>query len=35
MSKLELIQNALQALEPQHLEVYAESHMHSRAREAH
>ena len=35
MSKLELIQNALQALEPQHLEVFDESHMHSRGRETH
>ncbi len=35
MSKLELIQNALQALEPQHLEVFDESHMHSRGQETH
>ncbi|MBK3869645.1 BolA/IbaG family iron-sulfur metabolism protein [Pseudomonas stutzeri] len=35
MTKLDLIQNALQALQPGHLEVFDESHMHSRGQETH
>ncbi len=35
MSMQEQIQQALAALEPQHLEVLDESHMHSRGRESH
>ena len=35
MSKLEQIEGALAALEPQHLSVQAESHMHSRGLETH
>lgn len=35
MSKIDLIQNAFQALQPEHLEVLDESHMHSRGQETH
>ncbi|MBO3274466.1 BolA family protein [Pseudomonas schmalbachii] len=35
MSMRERIQTALAALEPQHLEVFDESHMHSRGLETH
>ncbi|MEH6367672.1 MAG: BolA/IbaG family iron-sulfur metabolism protein [Pseudomonas marincola] len=35
MSKLEQIEGALAALEPQHLSVQDESHMHSRGLETH
>ncbi|HCP53898.1 MAG TPA: BolA family transcriptional regulator, partial [Pseudomonas sp.] len=35
MSKLEQIEVALSALEPQHLSVQDESHMHSRGLETH
>jgi len=35
MSMQEQIQQALAALEPQHLEVLNESHMHSRGQESH
>ncbi|SDS73378.1 BolA family protein [Pseudomonas oryzae] len=35
MSKQQQIQQALAALEPQHLEVLNESHMHSRGEESH
>ena len=35
MSTLALLQTALAALEPQHLEVLDESHMHSRGLETH
>ncbi|MBA1305481.1 BolA family transcriptional regulator [Pseudomonas stutzeri] len=35
MRKLDLIQNALQVLQPEHLEVLDESHTHSRGLETH
>lgn len=35
MSMRDRIQSALDALEPQHLEVHDESHMHSRGQETH
>ncbi|PKM13503.1 MAG: BolA family transcriptional regulator [Gammaproteobacteria bacterium HGW-Gammaproteobacteria-5] len=35
MRKLDLIQDALQALQPEHLEVLDESHTHSRGQETH
>jgi len=35
MPKIDLIQNALQALQPEHLEVLDESQMHSRGQETH
>lgn len=35
MSKLDLLQTALAVLQPQHLEVLDESHMHSRGLETH
>lgn len=35
MSKLDLLQTALAALQPQHLELLDESHMHSRGLETH
>ncbi|PJI51161.1 MAG: BolA family transcriptional regulator [Pseudomonas sp.] len=35
MSMRDRIQSALGALEPQHLEVFDESHMHSRGQETH
>lgn len=35
MSKLNQIEAALQALQPQHLQVLDESHMHSRGQETH
>ncbi|EXF45669.1 transcriptional regulator BolA [Pseudomonas sp. BAY1663] len=35
MPKLDSIQDALQALQPEHLEVFDESHMHSRGQETH
>ncbi|AGA87195.1 BolA family protein [Stutzerimonas stutzeri] len=35
MRKIDSIQNALQALQPEHLEVLDESHMHSRGQETH
>lgn len=33
MTKLNAIENALQALQPEHLQVLDESHMHSRGQE--
>ena len=33
--KIDSLQNALQALEPEHLQVLDESHMHSRGQETH
>ncbi|AFN77386.1 BolA family protein [Stutzerimonas nitrititolerans] len=35
MTKLNAIENALQALQPEHLQVLDESHMHSRGQETH
>jgi BolA protein len=35
MSKLNTIEGALQALQPEHLQVLDESHMHSRGQETH
>jgi len=35
MTKLNVIENALQALQPEHLQVLDESHMHSRGQETH
>jgi BolA protein len=35
MRKIDSIQNALQALQPEHLEVLDESHMHRRGQETH
>ncbi|WP_313089501.1 BolA family protein [Stutzerimonas nitrititolerans] len=35
MTKLNAIENALQALQPEHLQVLNESHMHSRGQETH
>lgn len=35
MPKIDLLQEALQALQPKHLEVLDESHMHSRGLETH
>lgn len=33
--KIDLLENALQALQPEHLQVLDESHMHSRGQETH
>ncbi|WP_213908366.1 BolA family protein [Stutzerimonas nitrititolerans] len=35
MTKLNAIENALQTLQPEHLQVLDESHMHSRGQETH
>jgi len=35
MTMLNMIENALQALQPEHLQVLDESHMHSRGQETH
>jgi BolA protein len=35
MPKIDLLQTALKSLQPQHLEVMDESHMHSRGLETH